>query len=30
VGCQTATTTIKDGDQIRLDATAGIVMGVSE
>ncbi|MFF2483771.1 PEP-utilizing enzyme [Paenibacillus sp. NPDC058071] len=28
VGCQTATTSIKDGDQIRLDATAGIVLGV--
>lgn len=26
VGCQTATTTIKDGDHIRLDATAGIVL----
>ncbi|WP_199615250.1 PEP-utilizing enzyme [Paenibacillus alkalitolerans] len=30
VGCQTATTTIKDGDQIRLDATAGVVLGVIE
>lgn len=28
VGCQTATTTIRDGDLIRLDATSGIVMGV--
>ncbi|WP_274365877.1 PEP-utilizing enzyme [Paenibacillus thermotolerans] len=28
VGCQTATTNIKDGDLIRLDATAGIVLGV--
>lgn len=28
VGCQTATTTIKDGDQIRLDATSGIVVSV--
>lgn len=28
VGCQTATTTIKDGEFIRLDATAGIVLGV--
>lgn len=30
VGCQTATTTIKDGDRIRLDATAGVVLGVVE
>lgn len=28
VGCQTATATIKDGDQIRLDATSGIVVSV--
>lgn len=28
VGCQTATTTIRDGDLIRLDATAGVVLGV--
>jgi len=28
VGCQTATTTIKDGEQIRLDSISGIVMSV--
>jgi phosphohistidine swiveling domain-containing protein len=28
VGCQTATTTIQDGEHIRLDATAGIVLSV--
>ncbi|MFD1676728.1 PEP-utilizing enzyme [Alicyclobacillus fodiniaquatilis] len=28
VGCKTATTTITDGELIRLDATAGIVLGV--
>lgn len=28
VGCGTATTTIRDGDLIRLDATSGIVLGV--
>jgi phosphohistidine swiveling domain-containing protein len=28
VGCQTATTTIKDGDQVRLDAVSGIVVSV--
>ncbi|MCQ6562802.1 PEP-utilizing enzyme [Paenibacillus mendelii] len=28
VGCQTATTTIKNGDQIRLDAISGIVVSV--
>lgn len=30
VGCQTATTTIKEGKKILLDATASIVMGVIE
>lgn len=30
VGCHTSTTNIKDGDQIRLDATAGVVLGVIE
>ena len=28
VGCQTATTTITDGEQIRLDAISGIVVSV--
>ncbi|UVI29655.1 PEP-utilizing enzyme [Paenibacillus spongiae] len=28
VGCRTATTTIKDGDQIRMDAISGIVVSV--